>query len=96
MEIDSLVFIHSGYAAEWGAEDCFGQKMKDRIWSHKFIIKPAWKSKSTNTKNVYSAKNYFTSTAFWGHCGSDIARIGTISHELGHVLDLPGTCNRFS
>jgi len=82
MNIDSLVFIHSGYAAEWGAEDCFGAQISDRIWSHK------WKTKWSNLEG-YQAKNYFTSSALWDSCGETIARIGTISHELGHVLELP-------
>ena len=30
--IDSVVFIHSGYAAEWGATDCMGNDLEDRIW----------------------------------------------------------------
>jgi len=84
-EIDSLVFIHSGYAAEWGAEDCKRIRVEDRIWSHKWRFKPAWESAG----GVYKAVNYFTSSALWGSCGKEIARIGTLSHELGHVLDLP-------
>jgi len=82
--VDSVVFIHSGYAAEWGATDCEGKYLKDRIWSHKWKLKPVWVS-----KEGFKVRDYFTSSALWGSCDSDIARIGTISHELGHVFGLP-------
>eukprot|EP00559_Dactyliosolen_fragilissimus_P004589 CAMPEP_0184859064 /NCGR_PEP_ID=MMETSP0580-20130426/4093_1 /TAXON_ID=1118495 /ORGANISM="Dactyliosolen fragilissimus" /LENGTH=1298 /DNA_ID=CAMNT_0027355503 /DNA_START=285 /DNA_END=4181 /DNA_ORIENTATION=- len=89
--IDSVMFVHSGYGAEWGAVDCSGQKYKDRIWSHKWRLKPNWVS----SKGNYAVENYFTTSALFDPevCGMSvhktIARIGTIAHELGHVLGLP-------
>ncbi len=83
--VDSIMFVHSGYGAEWGKTDCHGAKAKDRIWSHKFNLSPAWKSKDTH----YKVYQYFTSPALFGTCDSEISRIGTIAHELGHNLGLP-------
>ncbi len=82
--INAIMFLHSGYGAEWGRTDCYGQQKIDRIWAHKWNIEPAWES-----KQGYQVSRYHTSSALWGTCGSDIARIGTISHEIGHILGLP-------
>lgn len=82
--VDSVVFIHSGYGAESGATDCTGQKAKDRIWSHQWKLSSPWESSSG-----FSVENYFTASGLFDYCGSSIARIGTISHEMGHTLGLP-------
>ena len=115
--IDSIMFLHSGYGAEWGATDCKGKNKRDRIWAHKWKIAPEWSSRpvgrigllsfrgissggrsdesgattsNRNSFSQYKVGKYHTSSALWGTCGSELARIGTVSHEIGHVLGLPG------
>ena len=83
--LDSVMFLHSGYGAEWGKTDCEGKRAQDRIWSHKFNLKPLWTSRSGS----HTVGDYHISSGLWGSCGSDIARIGTIAHEIGHSLGLP-------
>ena len=37
-QLDSLVFMHSGYGAETTTTDCFGADFNDRIWAHGEIV----------------------------------------------------------
>lgn len=75
--IDAITFIHSGYGAEWDGNP-------DHIWSHKWAIQPAWTS--VEGVRVY---DYHISPGIWGTSGSNIGRIGVISHETGHFFGLP-------
>ncbi|WP_144394582.1 M6 family metalloprotease domain-containing protein [Pleionea sediminis] len=82
--IDALTFIHSGYGAEWGGNDCnTGAPGDERIWSHQGGVS-GWTSKEGVSSNIYSIN-----PGLWGKCGDDITRIGVIAHELGHVFGLP-------
>jgi len=83
--IDSIAFIHSGYGAEWGGTDAFGASTANRIWSHRWAIQnPAW----TSDEGV-QVFDYHISPGVWGTSGSNIGRIGVISHETGHFFGLP-------
>ena len=82
--IDAITFIHSGYGAEWGGEDVDGTPPESRIWSHKWIMSPAWIA----TEGV-SVSTYNINPGLWGTAGMDIGRIGVIAHELGHIFGLP-------
>ena len=82
--IDSVAFIHSGYAAEWGGSDAFGTAYQNRIWSHRWAIQPAW-----NSNDGVSVFDYHISPGVWGTSGSAIGRIGVIAHETGHFFGLP-------
>lgn len=82
--IDSIAFIHSGYAAEWGGTDAFGATTANRIWSHRWAIQPQW-----NSNDGVSVFDYHISPGVWGTSGSNIGRIGVIAHETGHFFGLP-------
>jgi M6 family metalloprotease-like protein len=81
--IDSITFVHSGYAAEFGGV-AGGADYKDRIWSHRWVI-PTWTDPATGVK----VRDYNVNPGLWGTSGNSIGRIGVICHELGHFYGLP-------
>lgn len=85
--IDSIVVLHSGYAAEIGGADCTsGADATHRIWSHALAsMKNNWKSKKLSIR----AGGYCVSSGLRGHCHTDIARMSVITHEFMHTLGLP-------
>ena len=86
--IDAITYVHSGFGAEWGGVDCTSAKagVGNRIWSHKWRLSPeTWSS----AKDGVLVEEYHISPALHGRCGSTMAHIGTIAHELAHFLGLP-------
>lgn len=81
--VDSIAFVHSGYAAEFGNTDGDGAPASDRIWSHRWSI-PTW----TSAEGV-KVSAYHINPGLWETSGSDIGRIGVICHETGHFFGLP-------
>ena len=63
--VDSIMFLHSGYGAEWGGTDCFGGGKLDRIWAHKWSLDKGWVSQKSQFKIIF----YHTSSALWATCG---------------------------
>ena len=85
--IDMVIFLHSGYGAELGGEDCDSLALsKTRIASHAStsIGSSGWRS-----KQGYELGGYVVASAFRSTCGSNIARLGTIVHEMSHLFGLP-------
>ncbi len=81
--VDSIAFVHSGYAAEYGGTDAYGTPYNQRIWSHRWSI-GAW----TSTEGT-KVSPYHINPGVWGTSGSSIGRIGVICHETGHFFGLP-------
>jgi hypothetical protein len=55
------------------------------LGSHKWsLFTGPWKSADGVTVNLYNI-----SPALWGQSGSQIGRIGVITHELGHFMGAP-------
>lgn len=77
--IDIFTVVHSGHGAEAG-----GSLGPSRIWSHKWALPSPFFS--NGGIRVY---NYNINPGLWSRSGSEIGRIGVISHEMGHFLGLP-------
>lgn len=86
-KIDTILMLHSGFAAEVGGTDCYtGVPYQARIWAHAMGgVTDNWVSPSTGIQ----AGAYAVSTAIRGHCHSRPARIGVTTHEWLHLLGLP-------
>lgn len=82
--IDAITLVHSGYPAEFGGTDEDGAVGDDRIWSHKWSVRPDWES-----DEGVRVSNYNINPGLWGLGGGQIGRVGVIAHELGHFLGLP-------
>lgn len=83
--LDSVMFLTSGYAAEWGKTDCRGNPKEDRIWSHQWSLRGGgWTS-----SNGLVVRGYHLSSALWGTCGKEVTRVGTLVHEIAHTIGLP-------
>lgn len=84
--IDAITIIHSGYGAEFGGSDCYGNLESSRIWSHNwFMYDFPWASADGTVR----VSDYHINPGLWGVCGSEISRIGVIAHETLHFLGLP-------
>ena len=93
--IDGLGVMHSGFGAEYGGKDCFGQTNVNRIWSHQAgslgFVNPfsSFVTGTNETEAVASLvvpDRYYVASALRNKCGSDITRIGIVAHEMGHQV----------
>lgn len=82
---DAVTFIHSGFGAEWGEEDCDGNPKENRIWSHHRNLS---RRKRWCGRGHVCMRGYQIASGLWGRCTGHIAHIGVISHEIGHLLGL--------
>ena len=88
--VDCVSFLHSGYGAEVNGEDPTGAHVANRIWSRFAYLDPPWVSDS-GMKVCRIAVN----SSLHGKEGADPARVGVLSHEIGHVLRLPDMYDNF-
>lgn len=86
-KLDSVVVLHSGYAAEHKGEDCdTGRTYQQRIWSHAYSTsKNTW----TSPDGKYQLDGYVVASAFEGTCDARKPKIGVMTHELMHTFGLP-------
>jgi len=86
-KIDAVVALHSGYAAEAGGKDCNNNRTAtNRINSQGHMgTNAGWSDKWDNFK----VSSYSLASALDGTCGSEPAKIGTITHEWIHTLGAP-------
>jgi len=86
-KIDAVVALHSGFAAEAGGKDCNNNRTAtNRIRSQGHMATNAgWSDKWDNFK----VSSYSIASALDGTCGSEPAKIGTITHEWIHTLGAP-------
>ena len=85
--IDALVVLHSGFAAEIGGFDCYNSRgPEQRIWAHSIGSSD---DKWTSRDGRYTLGVYMFASALRGTCGSDLARLGIITHEFVHTWGIP-------
>lgn len=85
--IDSLIVMHSGYGAEYGNTDPSGVAAENRIWTHSMgpPVTAGWSS----TDGSFKLGTYAVASAFHGHEGQGITKIGVILHEMLHTFGIP-------
>ncbi len=86
--LDAVAILHSGYSAEIGGTDCLtGRTSVDRIHSHysnSAIDENAWVG-----PGGVRLGSFTVASAFSGLCDSNIAQIGTMTHEYIHLFGMP-------
>jgi M6 family metalloprotease-like protein len=86
--IDNVVFLHSGYGAEYGGTDADGTATKSRIWSH--AVGAQTKTKRWQSGNfLIDLGSYSVTSVYRGIINENIARLGIMTHELLHTLGVP-------
>jgi len=83
---DMVTFVHSGYSAEWGDVDSYGNIPEKRIWSHQ----------SNFVYPIGKLKTYVIASGLWGISGNQIARPGVFAHEILHNFGLPDIYDTYS
>jgi len=83
--IDVVIMLTSSFPAEIGGSDCFGRSNDLRIWAH--AIPPYYQDFLTSSG--YEIGSYLAASALSGTCGSTLATLGVIAHEMGHTWGIP-------
>jgi M6 family metalloprotease-like protein len=84
--LDSVMFVHSGYDAGEGGEDCDDASATKEHRIHS-LARHGGDVDWSNLGHVLG--NYAVDSAFLGTCGSTINRIGVPVHEFMHTIGLP-------
>lgn len=83
--VDNVFVYYAGYnEAEWGDENT--------IWPHRWAVQPGDNYTGTTASITFNGKkifDYACTSELSGSSGSNMAGIGTFTHEFGHVLGLP-------
>jgi len=75
-QLEGVVFVHSGYRAEFGGMDCeTGAVEADRVASQ------SWTGEKAIANATYTLKSFSTVSAYEGICNLRIARIGVHARE---------------
>jgi M6 family metalloprotease-like protein len=82
----AVTFVHSGYAAEFGANDHDGTWYEDRIWSH------AWELKTNQGGQLLK---YALISDKYDRKNEHLNRVGVAVHELAQVLGAPTMYGEF-
>jgi M6 family metalloprotease-like protein len=91
--IDSILFVHSGYAAEFGGISEDGAYFMDRIWSHTWNLQGSSNGWTSATSGV-KVHNYPMVSAIYGthptgkSVTNTMVRVGVVAHELSQFLGL--------
>ena len=86
--IDNVVFLHSGYGAEYGETDADGTASDSRIWSH--AVGARSKPRRWESRNfLIDLGSYSVTSVYRGIMNENIARFGIMAHELLHTLGVP-------
>jgi M6 family metalloprotease-like protein len=86
--LDAVFIVHSGYSAEVGGTDCYTKKEwgAHRIWSHQGV---AAEDSFVSANGAVRLSSFATASGLINSCGAQICRIGSICHEMGHLLGVP-------
>jgi hypothetical protein len=78
--LDAVIVLHSGFAAESGGNDCFGTTPQNRIQSIARSARPGlW---TASGPFVIGLNAFMIASALRGTCDEDIARIGVVSRYI--------------
>lgn len=85
-ELDSVIFIHSGFDYLAGGQDCFNQReAMERIQAHAYTsCANCWESADGSV----SLNGFAVGSAYSGNCDDEAFEPGLLTHEYMHTMGL--------